>query len=138
LILVKYILEAIPYYCLSRAWILKGTLEKIRKLCLKFLWGGQRESFVMPWIKRDFMALPKLLEGWGLNNIHSFSTTLAAKTGWRLISSNNFWSKVVIQNYICPNLVVDWIKRPVKRHQNGSIMWKSLVKSFYVISQGLS
>jgi hypothetical protein len=82
------------------AWIPKGTLEKIRKLCFKFLWGGQKESFVMPWIKWDSLALPKLLGGWGLKNIHSFSTALAAKTGWRLISSNNLWSKVVSQKYI--------------------------------------
>jgi len=49
-ILVKSVLETIPVYWLSMAWIPKGTLEKIRKLCFKFLWGGQKESFVMPWI----------------------------------------------------------------------------------------
>jgi hypothetical protein len=95
LILVKSVLEAIPIHWLSMAWIPKGTLDKIRKLCFKFLWGGKKESFVMPWIRWDSLALPNLLGGWGLKNIHSFSTALATKIRWRLISSNTLWSKVV-------------------------------------------
>jgi hypothetical protein len=111
--------------------------KKIRKKCFKFLWGGQKESFVIPWVKWDSLALPKLLGGWGLKNIHSFSTTLAAKTVWRLISSNNLWSNVVTQQYISLESVVDWIRRPVRSFQNGSIMWKYLIKYFLLFSQGL-
>jgi len=92
----------------------------------------------MPWVKLDSLALPKLLGGWGLKNIHSFSTALTAKIGWRLISSNNLWSKVVTQKYIGLNFVVDWIRRSVRSFQNGSIMWKALVKYFSIISQGLA
>jgi hypothetical protein len=61
--MVKSILEAIPLYWLSMTWIPKGTLEKIRKLCFKFIWGGQKESFVMPWVKWDSLEFPKLLGG---------------------------------------------------------------------------
>jgi hypothetical protein len=104
----------------------------------QILWGGQKESFVMPWIKWNSLALPKLMGGWGLKNIHCFSTALAAKTGWRLISSNNLWSKVIQQKYINPASLEDWIRNPEKSHQTGSIMWKALVKYFEVISQGLA
>jgi hypothetical protein len=138
LILVKSVLEVIPVYWLSMTWIPKGTLEKIRELCFKFLWEGQKESFVVPWIKRDSLSLPKLFGGRGLKNIHSFSTSLAAKTGLWLISSNTLWSKVVFQKYTSPKSMVDLIRRPEKGHQNGSIMWKAMVKYFDVISQGLT
>jgi hypothetical protein len=40
LILVKLVLEAIPFYWMSLAWIPKGVLEKERKICFKFLWVG--------------------------------------------------------------------------------------------------
>jgi hypothetical protein len=136
--LVKSVFEAIPVYWLSMAWIPKRTLEKIRKLCVKFLWGGQKENFVMPWIKRNSLALPKLMGVWGLKNIYCFSTALAAKTRWRLISSNNLWSKFIHKKYICPTSLAEWIRNPKKSHQNGSIMWKALVKSFEVINQGLA
>jgi hypothetical protein len=78
LILVKFVLEEIPVYWLSMAWIPKGTLDKIRKLWFKFIWGGQKESFVIPWVKWDSLELPKLLGG--LKNLHNFSTSLVSKT----------------------------------------------------------
>jgi len=37
LVLVKSVLEEIPVYWMSLAWIVKGILEKARKLCFKFL-----------------------------------------------------------------------------------------------------
>jgi hypothetical protein len=65
LVLVKSVLEAILVYWISLAWVPKGTLEKIRRICFKFLWAGQKESFVMPWIKWETLATPKLLGGGG-------------------------------------------------------------------------
>jgi hypothetical protein len=91
----------------------------------------------MPWVKWDSLAMPKLLGGWGLKNIQDFSIALAAKMGWRLIQSDNLWSKVVTQKYISLDSVVEWIRRPTHSFQNGSIMWKALAKSFLVISQGI-
>lgn len=38
LTLVKSILEAIPVYWMSIAWILKGVLDRIRRICFSFLW----------------------------------------------------------------------------------------------------
>ena len=48
LILVKSILEAIPVYWMH-FWIPLGIIEKIRRLCFKFLWTGNSDSSGLPW-----------------------------------------------------------------------------------------
>jgi hypothetical protein len=138
LILVKTVLEAIPVYWVSLAWVPKGILEKIRRLCFRFLWVGQKESFVMPWIKWETLATPKLLGGWGLKNIHNFSKALAAKVGWRLITTESLWTKVVHQKYISP--IPCWIgSEGQTRRPKFAQLFGNLIKIFsYVISQGLA
>jgi hypothetical protein len=37
LVLVKEVMEAIPIYWISLAWVLKGVLEVIKRLCYKFI-----------------------------------------------------------------------------------------------------
>ena len=76
---------------------------------------------------------PKALGGWGLKNVHRFSTALAAKCGWRLISTTSLWTKVTIQKYIAPASLINWIKLPQKSHRGGSIFWKAIIKSFHLI-----
>jgi hypothetical protein len=44
LTLTKEVLEAIPVYWMSLAWIPKGILEKIRKICSRFIWSGSRRK----------------------------------------------------------------------------------------------
>jgi hypothetical protein len=62
LVLVKSVLEAILVYWMSLAWIPKGILERIRKLCSKFLWAGNQEKVIIPWVKWSSLALPKSWE----------------------------------------------------------------------------
>jgi hypothetical protein len=87
LVLVKAVLEAIPVYWMSLAWIPKGILEKMRKMCFLYLWQGHKDKKVLPWVRWDRIATPKSLGGWGLKNIFSFSKALAAKCTWRLIKT---------------------------------------------------
>eukprot|EP00253_Pinus_taeda_P007952 PITA_07952 len=44
LILIKSVLLAIPVYWAALTWVPKGVLEKIRRLCNRFLWAGSKES----------------------------------------------------------------------------------------------
>jgi hypothetical protein len=84
------------------------------------------------------MALPKYLGGWGLKNIFLFTKALAAKLGWRLISTENLWTQVVTHKYIQPDSLMEWIRRPSKKYFVASIIWKALVSSFDVIGDGLA
>ena len=75
-----------------------------------------------PWVRWERIAVPKGLGGWGLENIFLFARALVAKGGWRLISSKNLWSKVMIQKYLAPGTVEDWIRNPRKSHVGGSVI----------------
>ena len=133
MVLIKFVLEAIPIYWASLSWIPKGTLEKIRYICFNYLWHGNNERKVLPWVRWDHIATPKALEGWGLKNIFLFSKSLAAKMGWRLISTTSLWTEVISQKCISPRSILEWIRDPNKSHTGGSIIWKALITSFGII-----
>jgi len=59
LTLIKSVLLAIPVYWAALTWIPKGIMEKIRRICSKFLWAGAKDSSVLPWVAWDKVARPK-------------------------------------------------------------------------------
>ena len=107
--LVKYVLEDIPVYWMSLAWIPKGILEKARRICFRFLWSGKHEANVTPWVRWENIAVPKGLGGWGLKNIFHFAKSLAAKGSWRILQMDNIWTYVMNHKYIKPFSLEDWI-----------------------------
>ena len=58
--------------------------------------------------------------------------------GWRLLITVIMWSKVIIQKYIAPDSIDDWIRSPGKSHIGGSVIWKVVVLSFGVIESNLA
>ena len=80
--MVKAVLEAIPVYWMSLAWIPKGILESIRRIWFWFLWSGKKDEQVTPWVNWKRIVVPKGLGGWWLKNIFLFTKALAAKGGW--------------------------------------------------------
>jgi len=138
LTLIKSVLEAIPVYWLSLAWIPKGTLEKIRRLCFNYLWKGNKEGRKLPWVSWKRIAIPKAMGGWGLKNLFTFSKALAGKVVWRLISTTSLWTRVLHKKYISPMTIMDWIRWDSKHSRGGSIIWKALIQSFGVIGSGLA
>jgi len=138
LVLVKSVLEAIPVYWMSLAWIPKGTLESIRRICFRFLWSGKKEDQTTPWVNWKRIAVPKGLGGWGLKNIFLFSKALAAKGGWRLLKTNSLWTRVIKQKYLPEENIEDWVRNPRKSHQGGSLIWKAVIKSFHLIENKLA
>lgn len=119
-------------------WIPKGTMHKIRQLCSRFLWSGSREDSVLPWVAWDKIAKPKDWGGWGIKILQDFSTSLAAKSGWRLITSENLWTRVVKRKYIDPMPLEEWIRTPNKKGRHFSVIWKATVDAFKIIEQGLA
>jgi len=113
-------------------------MEKFKKLCFKFLWAGSKDTFEIPWVKWETIAIPKSLGGWGLENMFIFSKSLIAKLRWKIISSENLWTEVVNHKYTRLVSLDDWIRKPVKVSYNYSIIWKSLLKYFLVIGDGLA
>jgi len=138
LVLVKSVLEAIPVYWMSLSWIPKGILEKIRRLCFRFLWSGKKVEEVTPWARWKKIAISKGLGGWGLKNIFLFSQALAAKGGWRLIKTDSLWTRVIKHKYLTNISIEDWIRSPRKSHKGGSVIWKAVVKAFPLIESNLA
>ena len=61
LVLIKSVLEALPVFWMH-FWIPVGIIEKIRKLCFKFLWSCG-DGWDLFWFAMDFM------EGFGKSKI---------------------------------------------------------------------
>ena len=91
-----------------------------------------------PWVHWEKIVIPKGLGGWGLKNIFLFAKYLAAKGGWRLLKTVSLWTKVIIQKYIAPDSIENWIRSPRKTHTGGSVIWKAVVLSFGVIESNLA
>eukprot|EP00253_Pinus_taeda_P033452 PITA_33452 len=136
--LIKYVLLAILVYWAALTWVPKGMLEKIRRICCRFLWVGSKESSILPWVAWDKLARPKEWGGWGIKRLLEFSLSLAAKSGWRLISLENLWTRVVKRKYIDPVSLENWIRSQEKTKKNVSVIWKATVEAFSVIDQGLA
>jgi hypothetical protein len=72
LVLIKSVLEAILVYCHLLAFVLKGILERIKKIYFNYLWRGiveYKKLHLTGWKK---ISLPSKWGGWGLKYIHSF------------------------------------------------------------------
>jgi len=90
-VLLKSVIEAIPVYWTSLAWVLKGVLQKITKLASRFLWAGKEDSKPLVLSSKKIISKPLVLsskkiiskskgsEGWGLKDIFTFTKSLAAK-----------------------------------------------------------
>jgi hypothetical protein len=86
----------------------------------------------------EISGCTKILGGWGLENIFLFSKYLVAKSCWRLITTDSLWMKVIIQKYIYPEFVLEWIRNPLKKKSMCSIIWKEVINSYEVVGEGLS
>jgi hypothetical protein len=79
------------------------------------------------WIR---IAKPKSLSGWELKNIHHFGMVFTIKSICRLINHLGLWKKVMMQKYIEPLSLKDWIRLPMKPITHASIVWKQLALSY--------
>ena len=91
-----------------------------------------------PWVSWERIAVPQGLGGWGLKKIFLFAKALVSKGGWILLKSDSLWTRDLVQKYISPESVEDWIRRTIKSHTGGSFIWKAVVKSFDVTEDSLA
>ena len=71
--------------------------------------------------------------GWGLKVPSLFSKVLVAKSVWNIIHGSRLWVQIVIQKYIRPLSLLDWIRVSDKKKSGISICWKSMLWSFHLI-----
>jgi len=72
------------------AFIPKGVLERSKKVCFNFLWGGRHDNPGLHLAKWLDIAKPKDMGGWGLQHIHLFGESLGIKILWNLLTKDSF------------------------------------------------
>lgn len=100
--MIKSVLVEIHVYWIALTWIPKRILNSVRKLCSHFLWAGAKENGALPWVAWEKIALPKAWGGWGINDLPVFTSSLATKSGWCVLSMENLLTLVVKRKYIYP------------------------------------
>ena len=74
---------------------------------------------------------------WGLKVPTVFAKALAAKNVWNIIYGSSLWVKIVVQKYIHPLTILEWIRSPVKNKRCMSICWKAVLWDFDIIENFL-
>lgn len=138
LVLIKSVIEATPVYWMALAWIPRGILNRLQSICCRFLWKGQQTGRPFSWVKWDTIALPKRWGGWGIKRLALFSKALAAKLGWRLLTSDSLWSRVAYAKYIKPQTVLDWICTRQGNHHQISNIWKAVIDTIPLLREGIT
>ena len=139
LVLLKAILQSIPVYWDTIAYIPKGILQKLRKKLFSFPWSAKRHAEGIPLAKWQFISSPKELGGWGIKNLFLFCQSLAAKALWRLIKNpDSLWGKLLSSKYFPNESIHEWIRKRDRTYKNGSIGWKALVLAFPLVGNWLA
>jgi hypothetical protein len=138
LTLTKSVLEAIPIYWMSLAWIPKGVMEKIRRTCSRFIWSGSEDKYTQPWTKWEMYCDAKSIGRLGTQKY--FSVLQGPGDKGLLVSYlvSSLWMQVFTQKYIIPDSVEDWIRSPNKSSHHCSIIWKAMISSFSVVWDSLA
>jgi hypothetical protein len=74
----------------------------------------------------------------GLKKYSFLCQSLVAKSLWLVLTKKILWSGILVQKYIAPGSIIDWIRRENKSIHNVSNQWKTLSLSFLVIGSYLA
>ncbi|XP_057798040.1 uncharacterized protein LOC131014167 [Salvia miltiorrhiza] len=98
--LVKSVLQSIPVYQLSFAFIPKAVIKELNSLFSKFLWGGGTQTGGITWFKWNALCLNKDSGGLGFRNIDWFNKVLLSKWLWRFLGEGKaLWVRVIKSIY---------------------------------------
>ena len=84
------------------------------------------------------MVVLNSLGGWGLKNIHLFGYSLVTGSLWNMISKESLRKIILVEKYIAPYSILDWIRKERKSTQNISNQWRALTLTFPLIGSFFS
>ena len=115
-----------------------GVTMCITNFYRNFVWRNQEKDNTFAWIVWDRISRPKQWGGWGLKYLPLFSSALAAKMCWHLITGQSLWKEVITAKYISPRSTLYWVRGNFRATPGVSIIWKAITKAAPLIQQGLS
>lgn len=89
MVLVKWVLQAIPLYLFSVLAALKHILKKIRNIQRNFLWGGSNTHHKSALVDWKTICKPKAARGLGFRELISVNNAMGAKIWWRWITHSS-------------------------------------------------
>jgi hypothetical protein len=123
-VLIKYVLSALPMYQFSTLLAPKGILKAMGQLIRNFLWqGGNSNHKKLHLVNWETVTQPKNRGGLGIRDPEITNSAMGAKLLWRLISGGNDWWKQAIINKYRLGKRKRSMDNP-QTHQAGSQIWK--------------
>jgi hypothetical protein len=55
-----------------------------------------------------------------------------------MINHEGLWGKVIMEKYIVPQIVVEWIRKEVESHSGTLVVWKALMRAFPLVGKWLA
>ena len=86
LILVKFVLQAMPIYLFLVLVALKSIIKQIRNIQRNFLWGGSEGNRKWPLVDWQTICTPKVVGGLGLRDPLDNNKVMSAKIWWRWVN----------------------------------------------------
>ena len=88
IILVKFVLQAMPIYLFSVLAAPKSIIKQIRNIQRNFLWGGSEGNRKWPLVDWQTICTPKVVGGLGLRDPldNNNNKVMSAKIWWRWVN----------------------------------------------------
>ncbi|MCH96170.1 RNA-directed DNA polymerase (Reverse transcriptase) [Trifolium medium] len=100
-VLIKYVAQAIPSYCMGAFLLPKTLSEAIERMMTFFYWGSKKDGCRgINWMRWDELTLHKDFGGLGFRNMEAFNLSMLGKQGWKLlIEPNSLLSRILKAKY---------------------------------------
>jgi hypothetical protein len=108
------------------------------KLFFNYLWKGSVEYLGSHLSNWKSLSKPKKFGGWGLKDTWLFGKASITKSLWIFITRDNLWRLILMEKYIAPDTILDWVQRTQKRTHKVSNQWKALSLVFPIIRRFLA
>ncbi|KAK2382439.1 hypothetical protein QL285_069974 [Trifolium repens] len=133
-VLVKFVAQAIPSYCISSLILPESLGEELEKMINSFWWGSNKLlGRGINWLRWEKLAMRKEYEGMGFRHLYGFNLAMLGKQGWKLLTNHDtILSRVFKAKYYPKEGFLD-----ANLGHNPTYVWYSIHASQVIVRRGL-